>query len=847
MALQAFTANGTLTIPGAYVSYTVRQAASGQSTTGVLTLVGEANSGPDYTQETDLGANFFGPTELQLVLNKYGSGRLVDAFGAACEPSNDSQITGAFNGCILVKTNPSTKGSVVINNYATTAYGTIVAKLAGQTGNQIFAQVTAGTSEVVPTTGSFALMLPIASTNVSLRVNGGAASPLTFGALATPATMVTALNGVSGAAATGGTDLLTIGSVTGTLAMTIVAGNAVTVTYSVNFQGTVPVAGATMFVPAASVLASVHANNAGSYIVTSASANTISATKLLDVTGAHNALTSPSAQTALSVVSTANDLKCYAAAVVSVAAANPIDGFGKSLEIASLTSGTGLLTDIAYTLNGTTPVAATWPSTVTVPFLITSASEYVATYTETNQSTQVNNILTAGGSVLLKLGYAGTTATAAVTGTAGVATTLTLTFVGGIGTGSPIAITLSNYTTVSDLASYISSLAGWTAAPGTAVFGAQSPSTLDQGTFSCANTFTTVALPVLPGRIKQDAYSFYNTLLTGGLLTQELAQANAGLPAPMTAIAFLSGGAKGATTDAIIAAALNALKVVRCNFVVPLFSQDATLDIVAGFTDPASTYTIAAIHQNSRSHVLQMSTLKAKRNRQAFLSYRGTFANGQTTAANLNSARCSLSFQDVKTTSAVTGSIVQFQPWMNATTAAAMQAAGAYKAIFNKVLNLTGAVQAAGDFNDQDPDQLAAAIQAGLLTIYRDDDNDIVYVSDQTTYGRDNNFVFNSIQAQYSADRIALTTAKLMQQAFVGQSLADISASQALQTLDAIMAQLFTLKLIAFSDDAPNGYKNAQISIAGPLMNVSFEAKEATSLYFININFSISQITQASG
>src|SRR6202142_2336957 len=816
MALQAFTANGTLTTPGAYAQYQVLQAASGQSTTGILMLVGESNSGPDYTQEADLGANFFGPTESQLVINKYGSGRIVDAFGSACSPSNDPQITGTFAGCIIVKTNPSVAASVGILNYASTNYGTLQAKLQGAPGNQIFYQLTAAQAEVVPTTGSFALMLPINSTNISLRVNGGSTNAVTFSALETPAAMATALN-VTGVTATGGTDLLTIGSVTGTLALAIVSGNAVTITYSVNWQGVVPVAGATLYIPAASVLASVHANNAGSYIVTAASATTISATKLLDVTGAHNALTPPTAQVAISVASTSNDLKCYAAVVVSNTAANPIDGTGKCLEIANLTSGTGFLTDIAYTLNGITPVAATWVSSTATPFLITSAFEYSVTLDETRQSDQVNNLITSGGNGLLQLGYEATTAQAVVN-----ATTITLTFTGGVGTGSPIAITLANYTTIADLASYISSLAGWAAAPETAVLGAQSPKTLDQGTYTCCSTFTTTGLPVMPGRIKQDAYAFFTALANNGLLLKLATQATTGLPAPTTSIAFLSGGAKGASSDATVAAALNALKVVRGNFVIPLFSQDASLDIVAGYTAPGSTYTIAAIHSNARSPVLQMSTLKAKRNRQAFLAYRGTFAKAQTTAANLASARCSLNFQDISTTSTTSGSLVQFQPWMGAVNAAAMQAGGGYKAIFNKLLNINGAIQGAGDFSDQDPDAI-----------------------DQTTYGRDNNFVFNSIQAQYSADRIQLTTQKLMQAAFVGQSLADISASQALLVLDSIMTQLFTLKLIAFSSDAPNGYKNAVINIAGPLMNVTFEAKEATSLYFININFTISQITQS--
>lgn len=836
MALQEFTSNGTFTTPGAYAQYQVRQAASGLSTTGVLTIFGEADGGPDFTQEADLGANFYGPTEENKLIAKYGSGRIINAFHNLVTPSNDPQITGTVNGVIVVKTNPSTSATQVINNFASSAYGTLQAKMAGQPGNLIYTQLTAAQTEAVPTTGAFTLLLPIDSTDISVRVNGGAANALTISALEAPPVVVSALNGFTGVSATGGADLATLGSVTGTLALTVNSGNNVTITYSTNWQGTVPVAGATLFIPAASVLASVHANNAGSYQVISATSTQITALKLLDVTGAHNAVTAPIAQTALNVASTTNDLKCYSAVTISNASGNPIDGFGKSLEIASLSTGTGFLPDIAYVGNA----SATWISTSTNPYLITSAAEYEVTLDETRQSDQVNNLITAGGDVLLKLGYKGTTASAQVT-----ATNLILTFTGGSGTGSPITIPLANYATINDLAAFISAQTGWTATAGTAVLGNQSPTTLDHGTYNCCATWSTSSAPVLPGRIKDDAYSFYTAVAQNGVLVKLQAQASAGLPAPTTAIAFLAGGAKGGTTDANVLAALTAMQKVRCNFVIPLFSQDATLDIAAGLTDPSSSYTIAAIHQNTRSHVLKMSTMKMKRHRQACLSYRGTFSAAQTVAANLNSARCTLNFQDVKDINATTGSINQFQPYMGACIAAAMQGAGGYKSIFNKALDINGAIQAAGDFDPDDPDQVDEAIEAGMLIIQKDEDGELKFVSDQTTYGRDDNFVYNSMQAMYAADTITLTTAKLMQKALVGQSFADISASSALQTLDGIMDQLFKLKLIAFSDDAPRGYKNAVVNITAPSMDVYFEAKEATSLYFVNINFTISQVTQS--
>ena len=832
MAQSFATPQGTLIIPGAYPSYTVAQSNAGISTTGILMLVGEADAGPDFTAEADLAANIYGPNQLADVQAKYKTGPLVDAFNGACVPSIDPAIPGSFNRAILVKTNVSAKASAPLLNWASSAYGTLEDKSFGKLGNLISFQITAKTSETLPTTGPFAFLLPIASTNISARFNGGAEHDITLGALETPTAFVAAING-AGLAATGGVDRgVVAGPLVGNLSLTVISGNKVEIDCSVPFAASTSAIGDTLYIAASSVLASVHANNAGSYIVTGASASAIEATKLLDVTGAHNALTPPTTQTAIAIVA-ATDLKVYSAVTISSPAGNPIDGLGKSFEINQLTSGTGLLQDVVYTMGSSVPAVATFFSTAAQPLLVTSATEYVADLSEGRQVDSISDDVSAGGPPVLLVGYEGTTASLVNDGT-----NLTFTVVGGSGSSlGPIA--LKDFPTIADIAAYIASFPGYSALPGTAIYGSRPSTSLDQGTFAVASTFGTQ-----PGRIKQDAYAFYNALLNNAALTQLAVQALAGLPAPTASVKFLTGGSRGATTDQIYAAALQALTMVRANFLVPLFARDATGDIADGITDPSSSYTIAGIHASSRSHVLQMSTLKKKRNRQAFLAYRGAFLTAANTAANLASFRCSLTFQDVKDTG-TDGSVDQFQPWMAAVKAAAMQAAGFYKAIFNKLVNISGELQAAGDFNDQDDDAMEMALQSGLLPLQTDATGGFEFVSDQTTYGKDNNFVYNSIQAVYVADTIALTLAQQMQQAFVGQNLADISASLALNTLEGIMENLRKLKLITFSDDAPKGFKNAVIRITGPAMTVSLEVKEATALYFVPISFQISQVQQS--
>lgn len=832
MAQSFATSQGTLIIPQSYVSYSVAASNAGISTTGILMLVGEADAGPDFTAETDLAANLFGPSQLADVQAKYKTGPLVDAFNGAVQASADPQIPGSFNRAILVKTNVSTKASATLLKFDSSTYGTLEDKSFGKLGNLISYQILADTTETVPTTGPFAFMLPIASTNISVRVNGGAESDITLAALETPTSFVSALNGVSGVTATGGANRGVVnGPLAGNLSLTVVSGNKVQIDCSVPFAANTTAIGDTMYIPSSSVLASVHTNNAGSYIVTGSSASQILATKLLDVTGAPNALTPPTNQGAIAI-SANTDLQVYSAVTASLTAGNPISGYGKSLEINELTSGSGLVDYLLWVMTSSAPAKVGFISSVATPFLITSGEEYSVEVTEGRQVDNVSDNVVAGGTPVLLLGYEGTTATCTIS-----ATTLTTTVVGGAGTS--LSITLADFPTIADLAAYIDSFAGYSASPGTAVLGSQPSTSLDQGTFGIASTFGNEA-----GRIKQDAFALYNGLIANAALTMLAAQAPSGLPAPTASVAFLTGGTRGATTNAIYEAAMTALTMVRANFLVPLFSRDASLDIADGITDPGSTYTIASIHALSRTHVLQMSTLKKKRNRQAFLSFRGTFSAAMNTAANLASARCSLNFQDVKDTG-TDGNIHQYQPWYGAVKAASMQAAGFYLAIFNKLVNISGELQAAGDFNDQDDDALENALEAGLLPLQAAQTGGFVFVSDQTTYGRDNNFVFNSIQAMYVADTIALTMAMQMQQAFVGQNLADVTASIALNTLEGIMQNLFKLKLITTSDDAPKGFKNAVIRITGPAMTVSLEVKEATSLYFIPINFQISQVVQS--
>ena len=97
----------------------------------------------------------------------------------------------------------------------------------------------------------------------------------------------------------------------------------------------------------------------------------------------------------------------------------------------------------------------------------------------------------------------------------------------------------------------------------------------------------------------------------------------------------------------------------------------------------------------------------------------------------------------------------------------------------------------------------------------------------------------------YGSDLVALDLSESFQVAFVGQSLADIDAATAIAFLASKMDSYKKQKLIAASSDAPLGFKNAKVSINGPVMEVSVEIKLATAILFIPITIEISQVSSS--
>lgn len=835
MAKSFTTTDGVVVIPGGYPKYRVQTAPGGLATTGVLMLVGEADSGPAFSAEEDLEDNAFGPDQLAEVVAKYGSGQLVDAFRGAIAASNDPDITGSFSRAILVKTNVGTKASLAVTERVTAgAWSTVKAKLEGTPGNTLRVGVSVATAEAGYTIPAFSYFPPNDSTYTMHVMSGGARTVVTITGSTTHANLLSALNAITGVSATGGTARTaswigtTITSFDGTTILHdgddfgVQVGDTLLITAS---------APATLRDPAGGVAVDP---NVGAYRVDATATGSVTVTKMTDfgnVSGANTyniGVTAPEA-TVASTLLAGGHILAYAPITLAMDLTD-LYAYGRSLEVANLSpdAPSGIqLENLFQTVTGA--ASSTWISTALSPKLLLPTAEPRHTVTVTSQSATEN--WTAGGEIALSIGRTDT-AVGTVTVTD---TTLTLT------SGTSTIIALADYPLIKDLVDKINNVAGWAASATNASVGLLPSTVLDQVSAQAQIAFAASGLK--PARLKMDAYKMFKAISEGSQLIQvgdPATRPTAGLPA-VTATTYLSGGARGSTAS--ISSALEALEHVQGNFLVPLFSRDATDDATDGVTDAGSTYTISAINAACKTHVLTMSQFKRRRNRQTLVSLQDAFADQQNAAADMASFRANMAFQNVKDLDSA-GDIVTFQPWMGAVKAASMQAAGFYRSITKKLVNISGLTHDAGDFNAKNDSHMENALLSGLMPIRPARTGGWEWVSDQTTYGADDNFVFNSLQAVYAADTIALTTGQRMEDAFVGQSVADVSAQVAMTYLDQIMADFLRLKLIAPSDDAPKGYKNARIRISGNSMLVSVEIKLATAIDFIVIDFLVSPVQQ---
>jgi hypothetical protein len=397
-------------------------------------------------------------------------------------------------------------------------------------------------------------------------------------------------------------------------------------------------------------------------------------------------------------------------------------------------------------------------------------------------------------------------------------TLLTTTVTGG--TAAALSIKLNQFASIAQLAAFINAQPGYAASATSAAAGTKSVKQLDQVT----------ALTILTAKtIAKDAFEVKDFFATSQLVqfTQTI---KSGLPTVL-AKTFLAGGSRGATLQADIQNALDALMAKRVNFIVPLFSRDAA-DETPGFTDSGSSYDIQSIHAAVNAHCNQASTIKGRKERQAFIGFKDSVyeANSEQ-SANISSARVQMLIQDVDVISASTGLIEQKQPHMLAVIAAGMKASAQVG-----LPNTFKQPNIQGFFHEefQPATQAEKAISDNICFVERAPSGAFRFVLDNSTYSQDADaWIYNRPSVLYAADTASYAI-RLNTEQFVGRRNSDVSEETIKNLLVGVMDSLKSAGIIvADNKTGGRGYKDLKVKIAGSIVTISVTLSLVEGLEFI--------------
>ena len=378
MAIKFVINGATTVIPGVYSTFTVspsllQPAAPARD----VLIMGEASEGVPGAS-LDIRGAFF--TDYQSVKDFFRDGPVVSAARQIFSNQPSSVFGGAVNRLYVYKTNATSQASKIVASPS--GFGSIVAARYGERGNQIKSQIVTGQSESLPTKTINWLPSP-AARSLKVVVNGVATSSISLSANARADALVTALSTVTGLSATGGAAIPSISSGPMTADLTA-SGDTLTIARASGTAtwGTSVVAGQTAHIPAGSTLAGVSNENAGSYIVVSATTTSLSIKRLKSVNSSVEVNASAfSLLTGISVA--AVDVEVNDKVTLSVSASN-VTGAAATLEVLENTAarlGAGLLvsdSDLTSILADSTSsianISATVPSAGSLKISLSAGS-----------------------------------------------------------------------------------------------------------------------------------------------------------------------------------------------------------------------------------------------------------------------------------------------------------------------------------------------------------------------------------------------------------------------------------------------------------------------------------------
>ena len=339
-----------------------------------------------------------------------------------------------------------------------------------------------------------------------------------------------------------------------------------------------------------------------------------------------------------------------------------------------------------------------------------------------------------------------------------------------------------------------------------------------------------------------------------------------GLPVNV-ADSFLSGGAQGASTNTDFSDGLSESLAEEYNVALACVSRDAADDIadaIQGFTDAASTYTIASVLAAVDSHMRVREGVEARKEAQAFGAIRKSAkADVYSQSASLGSEFVQLAFQDVLVSNEL-GSL----EWQHPHVLAAMMAGIRLGTeVGDPLTHRRPLVRNVGHFVDSETGLSSGDFNADLdkkeainegVTFLEKSGNVFRVVVDNTTYGTDDSFVFNRGSVIEAAQFVAKDVRKVAEDVFIGKKLPSDpvsggrSSNGAARSIKEVIKNRLRelnrpeVNIISSSLDAPEGFVEDTfvVEVEGNTARVQVEVKPVQGLDFIFITFTLGDITQ---
>lgn len=320
---------------------------------------------------------------------------------------------------------------------------------------------------------------------------------------------------------------------------------------------------------------------------------------------------------------------------------------------------------------------------------------------------------------------------------------------------------------------------------------------------------------------------------------------------------FLSGGAKGASANSNFSAGMAQSLAEDYNVLLPAVSRDASEDIQdekQGWTDPTSSYTIAAVLTAADTHLRLRGDTKNRKEAQGFGGVRkAAKADAFAAIATVGSELMQVTMQDALILDAA-GDLRYMHPHVVAALAAGMRTGMEVgEPLTHKYPNVlqvghmidpeTGLET--GDFNaGLDAD---AAIDAGVLFLEKASGGNR-WVVDNTTYGIDDSFVYNRGSVMAASQFVFKTLRETAELAFVGKKVSSGAASSIKNVIRNKLRELNApdVNIITASADAPEGFREDTfvVTVEGNTAKVQVEFKPVQGLDFVLFSFTLGDIKQ---